>query len=255
MKILLTNDDSIRAEGLATLWSALKDIADVVVVAPDRERSGTGHGITMDVPLRAENVSLFEGHGWMVNGTPADCVKLAVNCLLKEEPDLIIAGINRGPNLGIDVFYSGTVSGAMEGTILGFPSIAVSVASFDKPKYSYAADFIKKLAPRLLEQYSLRDILLNINIPSLPPEEIRGVNITRLGSRKYVNSFDTRVDPWGRVYYWLGGDVVDNDDETEGKDTDIATIREQKVSITPIQIDLTNYRAMNSLRDVLNYLV
>lgn len=255
MKILLTNDDSIRAEGLAALWSALKDIADVVVVAPDRERSGTGHGITMDVPLRAENVSLFEGHGWMVNGTPADCVKLAVNCLLKEEPDLIIAGINRGPNLGIDVFYSGTVSGAMEGTILGFPSIAVSVASFDKPKYSYAADFIKKLAPRLLEQYSLRDILLNINIPSLPPEEIRGVNITRLGSRKYVNSFDTRVDPWGRVYYWLGGDVVDNDDETEGKDTDIATIREQKVSITPIQIDLTNYRAMNSLRDVLNYLV
>jgi 5'-nucleotidase len=255
MKILLTNDDSIRAEGLAALWSALKDIADVVVVAPDRERSGTGHGITMDVPLRAENVSLFEGHGWMVNGTPADCVKLAVNCLLKEEPDLIIAGINRGPNLGIDVFYSGTVSGAMEGTILGFPSIAVSVASFDKPKYSYAADFIKKLAPRLLEQYSLRDILLNINIPSLPPEEIRGVNITRLGSRKYVNSFDTRVDPWGRVYYWLGGDVVDNDDETVGQDTDIATIREQKVSITPIQIDLTNYRAMNSLRDVLNYLV
>jgi 5'-nucleotidase len=254
MKILLTNDDSIRAEGLAALWSALKDIADVVVVAPDRERSATGHGITMDVPLRAENTSLFDGRGWMVNGTPADCVKLAINCLLKEKPDLIIAGINRGPNLGIDVFYSGTVSGAMEGTILGFPSIAVSVASFQNPKYDFAADFIKKIAPRVLEHHNLKDVLLNINVPSLPSEKIRGVKITRLGNRKYINSFDTRVDPWGRVYYWLGGDVVDEED-TAGHDTDVATIKENKVSITPIQIDLTNYRAMKSLNDVLNDLV
>jgi len=149
MKILLTNDDSIRAEGLAALWNALKDIADVAVVAPDRERSATGHGITMDVPLRAEKTSLFDGQGWMVNGTPADCVKLAVNCLLKEKPDLVIAGINRGPNLGIDVFYSGTVSGAMEGTILGFPSIAVSVASYKNPDVLSVTEKLRLLLPFL----------------------------------------------------------------------------------------------------------
>jgi len=163
----------------------------------------------------------------------------------------VIAGINRGPNLGIDVFYSGTVSGAMEGTILGFPSIAVSVASYKNPEYSFAADFIKKLAPRVLENPNLKDILLNINVPSLPPEQIRGVKITRLGNRKYINSFDARVDPWGRVYYWLGGEVVEEDD-TAGTDTDVATIKENKVSITPIQIDLTNYKAMKCLNDVLN---
>lgn len=249
MKVLLTNDDSIQAKGLAALWSQLKEIADVVVVAPDRERSATGHGITMDIPLRAEKTSLFDGKSWVVNGTPADCVKLAVNCLLEEKPDLIIAGINRGSNLGVDIFYSGTVSGALEGTILGFPAMAVSVTEYLNPDYRYAASFIRKLVPKVLETNVCNDTLLNINVPSLAPEDIRGVEITRLGTRKYINSFDARIDPRGKAYYWLGGEVVDIIDESSGRDTDVASIQEHKVSITPIQVDLTNYRAMDKLRE------
>lgn len=249
MKVLLTNDDSIQANGLAALWSQLKEIADVVVVAPDRERSATGHGITMDMPLRAEKSPLFDGKSWVVNGTPADCVKLAVNCLLEEKPDLIIAGINRGSNLGVDIFYSGTVSGALEGTILGFPAMAVSVTEYLNPDYRYAASFIRKLIPKVLETNVCNDTLLNINVPSLAPEDIRGVEITRLGTRKYINSFDARVDPRGKAYYWLGGEVVDIVDESSGRDTDVASIQEHKVSITPIQVDLTNYRAMDKLRE------
>mgnify|MGYP000851674908 CR=1 FL=1 len=249
MKILLTNDDSIQAKGLAVLWSELKEIAEVVVVAPDRERSATGHGITMDIPLRAEKSSLFDGRAWAVNGTPADCVKLAVNCLLEEEPDLVVAGINRGSNLGVDIFYSGTVSGALEGIILGFPAIAVSVTEYLNPDYRYAASFTRKLAPKVLETGICKDTLLNINVPSLAPEEIQGVEITRLGRRKYINSFEERVDPRGKAYYWLGGDVVDSIDESSARDTDVASISKRKVSVTPIQVDLTNYRAMETLRD------
>ncbi|HAA90363.1 MAG: 5'-nucleotidase SurE [Thermoanaerobacterales bacterium 50_218] len=248
MQILLTNDDSIYAEGLAVLWSALSEIAEVTVVAPDRERSATGHGITVDQPLRAERVSLFSGAAWAVNGTPADCVKLGVNCLLKDKPDVVVAGINRGPNLGIDVLYSGTVSGALEGLILGIPAIAVSVADYANPDYRYAAYFTKKLVPRILETDFCTDTLLNVNVPSLPAEEIRGVRITRLGNRKYLNSFEVRKDPRGKLYYWLGGDVIDLDDDP---DTDVAAIREKMVSITPIHIDLTNYRAIRALEKLL----
>jgi 5'-nucleotidase len=252
MKVLLTNDDGIHAKGLAALYSELKEIADVTVVAPDRERSGTGHGITMDIPLRAEKISLFDGKAWAVNGTPADCVKLAVNCLLKDSPDLVVAGINRGANLGIDIFYSGTVSGALEGTILGFPAIAVSVIEYNNPDYSYAASFMRKLLPKALKNNICKDTLLNINVPSLTAEEIQGVKITRLGSRKYIDSFETpRVDPRGKSYYWLGGDVVDNiDDSSDSGDTDVACVQENRVSVTPIQIDLTNYRVMDRLKEL-----
>lgn len=251
LRILLTNDDSIYAPGLAVLWDALQDIAEVDVVAPDRERSATGHGITVDQPLRAERISMFDGRAWAVNGTPADCVKLAISCLLKERPDLVIAGINRGPNLGIDVLYSGTVSGALEGLISGIAALAVSVTDYHSPDYRYAASFTRKLAPLVLENGFCRDSLLNINVPSLPPEQIRGVKVTRLGNRKYVNCFETRTDPRGRAYYWLGGDVIDVIDDSSEMDTDVATIRENMVSITPIHIDLTNYRALNILKDLL----
>lgn len=254
LRIFLTNDDSIYAAGLAALWAALQDIAEVVVVAPDRERSATGHGITVDQPLRAERVSLFDGQAWVVNGTPADCVKLGINCLLEEKPDLVIAGINRGPNLGIDVLYSGTVSGALEGLISGIPAVAVSVTDYHNPDYRYAASFTRELAPQVLRNGICRDTLLNINVPSLPPEKIRGVKITKLGNRKYINCFETRTDPRGRVYYWLGGDVVDVIEESPDMDTDVASIKENKVSITPIHIDLTNYRAMNALKRFLGEL-
>lgn len=247
MQILLTNDDSIYAKGLAILWSSLSEIAEVTVVAPDRERSATGHGITVDQPLRAEKVSLFNGTAWAVNGTPADCVKLGVNCLLKTKPDLVVAGINRGPNLGIDVLYSGTVSGALEGLILGIPAIAVSVADYDHPIYNYASYFTKQLAPKVLTTPFCSDTLFNVNIPSLPAEEIKGVQITKLGNRKYLNSIDVRKDPRGRLYYWLGGEVVDQDDDP---DTDVAAVHAKMVSLTPIHINLTNYQAMEALKDL-----
>lgn len=247
MRILLTNDDSIYAEGIAILWSTLNKIADVTAIAPDRERSATGHGITVDRPLRAERISLFNGSAWAVNGTPADCVKLGVNCLLKDKPDIVVAGINRGPNLGVDVLYSGTVSGALEGIILGIPAIAVSVANYECPDYRYAAYFTKMLVPKVLKTEICTDTLLNINVPSLPVHDIRGIKITKLGARKYLNSFEVRTDPRGRVYYWLGGDVVDSD---EDPDTDVAAIKQKMVSITPIHVDLTNYRALELLQEL-----
>jgi 5'-nucleotidase len=247
LKLLLTNDDSIYAAGLAELWSALREIAEITVVAPDRERSATGHGITVDRPLRAEHLSMFEGQAWAVDGTPADCVKLAVNCLMEERPDLIVAGINRGPNLAIDVLYSGTVSGALEGIILGIPALAVSVAEYECPDYRYAALFIKKLIPKVLNSIICKDTLLNVNVPSLPVSEVEGVRITRLGSRRYLNSFETRTDPRGRKYYWMNGDVMDAED---GTDTDVTAIANKMISITPIHLDLTNYRALDLLRDM-----
>lgn len=245
MKLLLTNDDSIYAAGLAELWSALKEIADITVVAPDRERSATGHGITVDRPLRAEHLSLFDGQAWAVDGTPADCVKLAVNCLLEEKPDLVIAGINRGPNLAIDVLYSGTVSGALEGIIMGIPALAVSVTDYEHPDYRYAALFTKMLIPKVLHSSICKDTLLNVNVPSLPAGEIEGLQVTRLGSRRYLNSFDVRTDPRGRKYYWLGGDILDVENEA---DTDVAAVGKKMVSITPIHVDLTNYRALDLLK-------
>jgi 5'-nucleotidase len=247
LKLLLTNDDSIYAAGLKELWAELKGNAEITVVAPDRERSAAGHGITMDRPLRAEHLPLFDGRAWAVDGTPADCVKLAVNCLLEEKPDLVIAGINRGSNLAIDVIYSGTVSGALEGIILGIPAIAVSVTEYEHPDYRYAALFTKMLIPKVLSSSSCNDTLLNINVPSLPASEIEGVRITRLGSRKYLNSFEVRTDPRGRKYYWLNGDMVDIEDEA---DTDVAAIANKMISITPIHVDLTNYRALDLLRNM-----
>jgi 5'-nucleotidase len=248
LKILLTNDDGIYAAGLAELWAVLKEIAEITVVAPNRERSATGHGITVDRPLRAERLSMFEGRAWAVDGTPADCVKLAVKCLLEDQPDLIVAGINRGPNLAIDVLYSGTVSGALEGVILGFPALAVSVTEFDHPDYRCAALFAKSLIPKILRISIGRDTLLNVNVPSLPASEIAGVRITKLGSKRYLNAFEVRTDPRGRKYYWLGGEsVVDVED---GADTDVAAIGEKNISITPIHLDTTNYHALDLLRDM-----
>lgn len=243
----MTNDDSIHAAGLAELWGALKEIAEITVVAPDRERSATGHCITVDRPLRAEHLPLFGGRAWAVDGTPADCVKLAVNCLMEEKPDMVVAGINRGPNLAIDVIYSGTVSGALEGLILDIPAIAVSVTEYEHPDYRYAALFTKMLIPKVLRIGICKDNLLNVNVPSLPADEIEGVRITRLGSRKYMNSFEVRTDPRGRKYYWLGGAIADVENEA---DTDVDAINKRMISITPISVDRTNYQALDLLRNM-----
>jgi 5'-nucleotidase len=250
LRILLTNDDGIFAEGLQELVKQFQKIAEeLYVVAPNHEQSATGHAITMHRPLRAEKVKYQhspEVNAWSVNGTPADCVKLAVESILPVKPDLVVSGINRGDNLGTDVLYSGTVSAAIEAAILGLPAIAVSLAEFNEPVYDYAAEFICKLAHRLLEKGIWPDTLLNVNVPGCGRENMRGVALTRLGVRQYRNSFEERTDPRGRSYYWLAGELVESADDD---DTDVAAVKKCKISVTPIHFDLTNHEILARLKD------
>jgi len=249
LRVLITNDDGIFADGIQELTKAIQKIASVYVVAPDRERSAVGHAITMHHPLRAERVKLFHNPNlpaWAVNGTPSDCVKLAVEAILPERPDIVISGINRGPNLGTDVLYSGTVSAAIEAVISGIPSIAMSLTEVKKPDFSVAAHFAGRLVNLVLEKGLSSDTLLNVNVPGITREEITGVAITRLGTTKYNNEFEQRVDPRGRSYYWMVGEVVELDN---GNNTDLSAIRENKIAITPLQFDFTNYKLIKTLEN------
>ncbi|HZK25495.1 MAG TPA: 5'/3'-nucleotidase SurE [Oscillospiraceae bacterium] len=249
MRVLVTNDDGVYAEGIQALAQEITKIAETYVVAPDHEQSATGHAITMHRPLLAEEVKyhhLPELSPWKVNGTPADCVKLAVEALLPHKPDLVISGINRGANLGTDVLYSGTVSAAIEGVVLGIPAIAVSLAEYHDPHYEYAAAFTARLAKQFMQQKQEGEMLLNVNVPGCAAEEIRGVAVNRLGVRHYKNPFEKRTDPRGRSYYWLAGEIVDLEGEN---DTDVAAIKAGKISITPIQHDLTNFLLLDKVRE------
>ncbi|NLA25770.1 MAG: 5'/3'-nucleotidase SurE, partial [Firmicutes bacterium] len=206
VNLLITNDDGIYAEGIQLLSQVLFESGqyNLTIVAPDHERSAVGHAITMHRPLRVEQAHFLHNPaltGWAVNGTPSDCVKLAVEALLEEKPALIISGINRGSNLGTDVLYSGTVSAAVEGIILGVPSVAVSLTGGGKSEeFTFAAEFIRDLLPHLLAEELPAGTLLNINVPPCSGE-IHGVRVTRLGTRRYRNSFDRRTDPRGMIYY------------------------------------------------------
>lgn len=248
MRILLTNDDGVDSLGIKVLADSLSDIAEIFVVAPDRERSGTGHGITVFSPLMVSKVDHLDTvkEAWVVNGTPADCVKLAISALVPEVPDLVISGINRGSNLGTDVLYSGTVSGAVEGVIMGVPALAVSLNSFKHDAdFAYAGKFTRSLCLQLAKDGFERDLLLNVNLPDMPRESIHGVRITKLGSRRYENLFEERKDPRGKTYYWLGGGIIE---ETQDEDSDVAAVNDGFVSITPIHFDLTDYRLINEFR-------
>ncbi|NLI13677.1 5'/3'-nucleotidase SurE [Pelotomaculum propionicicum] len=245
MRILLSNDDGIEADGLNELRAALQEKHEIYVVAPDRERSATGHKITVHRPLRVKEWT-YPGSaatGWAVDGTPADCVKLGLEALLPEPPDLVISGINFGPNLGTDVLYSGTVSAAVEGTINGIPSLAVSLASYEFRDFSYAGDFIKQIIAAMGKELPART-LLNINAPPGMP---RGTKVTRLGNRRYVNIFDKRTDPRGRVYFWMAGEPFDLD--IDDPETDVWAVKEGYISITPVQFDLTDYSFLENLRE------
>ncbi|MBS4021586.1 MAG: 5'/3'-nucleotidase SurE [Dethiobacter sp.] len=250
MRILLTNDDGIYAEGLQVLVRRFQQVAETFVVAPDHEQSATGHAITMHRPLRAEKIKFLHSPkvlAWSVNGTPADCVKLAVEAILPEKPDLVISGINRGANLGTDVLYSGTVSAAIEAAILGLPAIAVSLTEYKEPVYDYAAEFICKMARSLtLEKGISPGTLLNVNVPGCGRESMSGVSLTRLGVRQYRNAFERRTDPRGRTYYWLAGELIETMD---GDDTDVAAIKRCRISVTPIHFDLTNHDLLARLKD------
>lgn len=241
MHILLTNDDGFHADGLQSLYSFLKERAQVSIVAPDRERSATGHAITMHQPLRVTKKSESLSH-WMVDGTPADCVKLAVEYLLQTAPpDLIISGINRGPNLGNDVLYSGTVSAAIEGFFCQIPSLAVSLAGYGKMDFTPVAGFIASKIEQL--RTLAENTVLNLNFPLLSTGRYQGVKFTTLGKRIYRNVFEARQDLRGQTYFWLGGDLVEFE---QPDNSDIKAIDDGYISITPLNPDLTDYQYLKS---------
>ncbi len=246
MKILLTNDDGINAKGLTSLRESVKEIADVVVVAPETEQSAVGHAITLSDPLRVREVERNgEFIGYAVSGTPADCVKIAVRAILKNPPDMIISGINLGANIATNVIYSGTVSAATEGTILGIPSIAISLTTFVSPDFSFAASFAKKLALTTYENGLPDGTLLNVNVPNIHQDRIKGVSFTRQGNSRFREEFDKRTDPRGHIYYWQGGEMLFFDGDG---DADSGVIRNDMISITPIHFDLTDYKFLEELR-------
>lgn len=249
MRLLLTNDDGINARGIHALINELNTIAEIYVVAPDRERSGTGHSITVFDPIRAVETKIPGiKKGWVVGGTPVDCVKLAIARLIDEKIDLVISGINHGSNLGTDVLYSGTVSAAAEGVIMGCPSISVSLNSFSSDAdFGFSAQFTRRVVTAVLPEGIERTTLLNINVPALLHEDIRGVRITKLGLRNYDNLFEERRDPRGNNYYWLGGGVLQ---EEQHQDSDVYAVEQGYVSITPIHLDLTDYQLMEKYRKI-----
>ena len=255
MNILLSNDDGILANGIRALIEALAPHYNVYVVAPDRERSAAGHSLTLHTPLRVEEVDPKYGakRCWMTTGTPGDCVKIAVNAILANDelPDLVISGINHGPNLGGDILYSGTVSCAMEGALLGIPSIAVSLASLhsEYEDFKLAAEFVASLIERLGDYQIPAKTVLNINVPGLEKEDIAGVEVTELGKRMFTDTYERRVDPRGKVYYWMAGELIT---EPEDAKTDIAAVRNNKISITPITYDMTRKGYMTELETQLH---
>lgn len=247
MRILLTNDDGIDAAGIQVLWQELLEIADVVVVAPDAERSAASQAITVHSPIRVDKYCTADSRlcGWRIGGTPADCVKIALETLVNEKPDFVVSGINHGPNLGTDVLYSGTVSAAIEGSLHGIPAVAVSLDSWSPSDFKPAAKFTAKLLQDIFQRSLPANTLLNVNVPALPTAQLNGVAITKLGVRQYANIFEPRLDPRGRTYYWMGGEIVENLNDA---DSDIVAVSNSKISVTPIHFDLTNYNIMEILK-------
>ncbi|RAI15993.1 MAG: 5'/3'-nucleotidase SurE [Candidatus Melainabacteria bacterium] len=254
MKILMSNDDGISANGIKVLSETLAEEHDVYIVAPDRERSAAGHSLTLHTPLRVEELETRNGikRRWVTTGTPGDCVKIGISAILSEEekPDLVISGINHGPNLASDILYSGTVSCAMEGAMLGIPSMAVSLVGlrYDVEDFKFAAQFVKSLLPKLKNFQFPKKTILNINVPALPPEDIVGISVAQLGDKTYTNTYEKRIDPRGKVYYWLAGELIQNSDEVE---TDIAAVRNNRISITPISYDMTRQSLIKELDGLL----
>lgn len=246
MRILLTNDDGVTSEGLLALHTALAPDHQVAIIAPDRNWSISGHNRTMDRPVRVSQVRLQDGTpAYATDGSPADCVALAALGFLPEVPELVVSGINHGFNLGDDITYSGTVAAGMEAVINGMPAVAVSTDINPVWQIEVAATAVARLVDQVSKRGLERYILLNVNVPSLPHDEIRGVQITRLGKRIYEDQLIEREDPKGRKYYWMGGLQVTNHPE-EG--TDVAAIEAGYVSITPIHLDLTNHHLLETLR-------
>lgn len=242
MKILVSNDDGYQSPGLIALADALAELGEVMVVAPERDRSGASNSLTLDVPLRASRMA----NGYIrVDGTPTDCVHLALTGLAEMDPDIVVAGINHGPNLGDDVLYSGTVAAATEGRFLGLPAIAVSMASHAPRHLETGAAVAVRLVKRLREEPLDSSIILNVNVPDVPDDRIKGYAATRLGHRHKAESVIPATDPRGRRIYWVGPAGPEQD---AGPGTDFHALRSGYVSITPLQVDLTRHSALDSLR-------
>jgi 5'/3'-nucleotidase len=242
MLILVTNDDGVYSPGLKILANALKHLGDVWTVAPDREQSAVSHSLTLHRPLLVEEVM---DKVYAVNGTPTDCVNVAVHGILPGRPDLVVSGINKGANLGDDVTYSGTVSAALEAAIMGIQSFAVSMVAREDFLFQTAADYAARLAAQVIRDGLKKDTLLNVNVPNLMPEEIKGVRITQQGRRVYTGSVLARIDPRGKKYYWIGGEM-----ENWIKDpaADHEAVRKGYISVTPLMLDLTDHGYLDKIK-------
>jgi len=236
MIILVSNDDGISSEGITALEKSLADVGETYTVAPDREQNAMSHALTLHRPLRVHELGPKR---LAVDGTPTDCVKLALTGLLPFRPDIVVSGINKGPNLGDDVIYSGTVSAAVESALLGVPAIAISLATFENPRFEAAAEFAAALLAHISRGTIPPETLLNVNVPPLPKEQIKGWRLTRQGKRHYSENIVERLDPRGRKYYWIGGDELGF---TREDGTDGVAIEEGYISVTPLQVDLTNHK-------------
>lgn len=243
MRILISNDDGYQAPGLKALETALARIATTVVVAPDRDRSGASNSLTLELPIRAR---VAENGFIRVEGTPTDCVHLAITGLLEEEPDMVVSGINAGPNMGDDVIYSGTVAAATEGRFLGFPAIAISMGSHTPDHYATGARVAVELVQRLRLNALSNDSILNVNVPDLPYAKLQGFMATRLGHRHKAEPVVKSSDPRGRPIYWVGPAGKEQD---AGPGTDFYALRHGYVSVTPLQVDLTRHQSLPGLAD------
>ena len=250
MRILLTNDDGYNAPGLEAAWRALLDAGhEVFVCAPDRPRSAIGHAITMHKPLRVKTIETRVGLAHASNGTPADCVPLAVLQLMPSPPDLVVSGINLGANLGDDVHYSGTVGGAMEGVLNGFKAIAISLVTHENPMWDGAAQFLAGFVSKAVELDLPPDTFLNVNVPNLSATQLKGARATSQGSRRYKGDISRHVAPVQGEYFWRGGEVIDR---AEHPDADIHVVKDGWISVTPLHVDLTRRDALERVAKVLS---
>jgi 5'-nucleotidase len=245
-KILVTNDDGIFAPGIYALWEAMREIGEVTVVAPDTEKSAVGHAITITDPIRVQQINRKNGFvGFAVKGTPADCVKIAGRALMKSPPDIVVSGINSGANVGSNIIYSGTVSAATEGTILGIPSIAISLNSVKGGDMNASQKVAKTVVKKVLKNGLPKGVLLNVNVPNVPLDIIKGYRITKQGKIVFKDQFEKREDPHGKFYYWMKGEIIND----TNKDTDGYAIQNDFVSITPIHYQLTNELFLKTLKN------
>ena len=244
--IVLCNDDGFRSIGIRAIYKELAKHFKVVIVAPETEQSAMGHAITLAQPLKVRKiVEDNEFIGYAVNGTPADCIKLATTVLFDQPPEMVVSGVNQGGNFGTCAIYSGTVSAASEATIEGIPAIAVSLNSFENSNFGFAAEFGAKMAKIVLKNGLPDGVSLNINIPAVPYSEIKGVSITRQGKSRVIETFDKRVDPRNNDYYWYAGEIrIDEVDEA----ADCFQVSNKYISITPVHFDLTSYKAIDELK-------